>query len=223
MNGAIGESLPLAIGIAISPVPIIASILMLMSPRAGRTSIGFLVGWLTGVAVAVVVFTLLANVLPEPDGDGGRPAVAIVQLLLGAGLLALSVRSWRSRPGPDDEPELPSWMSAIDSMAPTKALGLGFLLSAANPKNLLLAMSAGVAFGHAGLSTSAGAITIAIFVVLAGSSVAVPVIAFHLAPQRIGEVLKHVRTWLVASNATIMAVLLVVLGAKVIGSGIGNF
>lgn len=223
MNGAIGESLPLAIGIAISPIPIIASILMLMSPRAGKTSIGFLLGWLTGVAVAVVVFTLLANVLPEPDSEGGRPAVAIVQLLLGAGLLALSARSWRSRPGPDDEPELPSWMSAIDSMATTKALGLGFLLSAANPKNLLLAMSAGVAFGHADLSTSAGAITIAIFVVLAGSSVAVPVIAFQLAPRRIGEVLKHVRTWLVASNATIMAVLLVVLGAKVLGSGIGNF
>jgi len=223
MNGAIGDSLPLAIGIAISPIPIIASILMLMSPRAGKTSIGFLLGWLTGVAVAVVVFTLLANVLPEPDSEGGRPAVAIVQLLLGAGLLALSARSWRSRPGPDDEPELPSWMSAIDSMAAAKALGLGFLLSAANPKNLLLAMSAGVAFGHADLSTSAGAITIAIFVVLAGSSVAVPVIAFQLAPQRIGEVLKHVRTWLVASNATIMAVLLLVLGAKVLGSGIGNF
>lgn len=223
MNGAIGESLPLAIGIAISPIPIIASILMLMSPRAGRTSVGFLVGWLAGVAIAVVVFTLLANVLPEQEGEGGRPAVAIVQVVLGAALLALSVRNWRSRPGPGDDAALPSWMTAIDSMGAAKALTLGFLLSAVNPKNLLLAMSAGVAFGHADLSAGTGAATIAIFVVLAGSSVAVPVIAFHLAPQRIGEVLQQVRTWLVASNATIMAVLLLVLGAKVLGNGVGNF
>lgn len=223
MNSAIGESLPLAIGIAISPIPIIASILMLMSPRAGKTSVGFLLGWLAGVSIAVIAFTLLANVLPEQDGEGGRPAVAIVQLVLGGALLALSLRNWRSRPGPDDEPTLPSWMTAIDSMATPKALALGFLLAAVNPKNLLLAMSAGVVFGHADLSTGTGATTIAIFVVLAGSSVAVPVIAFHLAPQRIGAGLQHVRTWLVASNATIMAVLLLVLGAKVIGSGIGNF
>lgn len=223
MNGAIGESLPLAIGIAISPMPIIATILMLMSPRAGKTSLGFLFGWLAGTAIAVVAFTLLANVLPEQNGEGGRPAVAIVQLLLGAGLLALAVRSWRSRPGPNDEPELPSWMSAIDSMGTRKALTLAFLLSAANPKNLLLAMSAGVLIGHAGLSTGGTAGTIAIFVAIAGSSVAVPVIAFQLAPQRIGTMLQHVRTWLVANNVTIMAILLLVIGAKVLGSGIASF
>ena len=32
---------------------------------------------------------------------------------------------------------MPKWMSAIDSAA-IKGLGLGFLLSAVNPKNLLL-------------------------------------------------------------------------------------
>lgn len=223
MHHAIGENLPLAIGIAISPIPIIASILMLLSPRAQRTSLGFGLGWLLGVTLSVVAFTLLANVLPEHEGEGGRPAVAVLQLVLGGGLLVLSVRNWRSRPGPDDEPKLPSWMAAIDSMGTPKALALGFLLSAVNPKNLLLSMSAGVTFGHADLGAGSTAVAIAIFVVIAASTVAIPVIAFQVAPKRLGVLLDHVRTWLVASNATIMAVLLLVLGAQVVGKGIGNF
>ncbi len=41
LNGLIGDPLPLALGIAISPIPIIAAILMLLSPKARGTSIGF--------------------------------------------------------------------------------------------------------------------------------------------------------------------------------------
>ena len=49
MNLVIGEILPLAVGIAISPIPIIAAILMLLSPRAKGTSVGFMIGWLAGI------------------------------------------------------------------------------------------------------------------------------------------------------------------------------
>jgi hypothetical protein len=41
----IGDLLPLAVGVAVSPVPIIAVILMLLAPRAGGASLGFLAGW----------------------------------------------------------------------------------------------------------------------------------------------------------------------------------
>ena len=34
MNGVVGDILPLALGVAISPIPIIAAILMLFSSRA---------------------------------------------------------------------------------------------------------------------------------------------------------------------------------------------
>ena len=61
----IGDILPLALGIAISPIPIIAAILMLLSPKAKGTSVGFLLGWVLGIVVAVVLFTLLASVIPE--------------------------------------------------------------------------------------------------------------------------------------------------------------
>ena len=66
MGSTVGEILPLAVGIAISPIPIIAAILMLLSPKAKGTSLGFLVGWLVGIIAAIVVFTLLSSVLPQP-------------------------------------------------------------------------------------------------------------------------------------------------------------
>ena len=44
MGEAIGQTLPLAVGVALSPVPIIASILMLVTPRARANGPAFVVG-----------------------------------------------------------------------------------------------------------------------------------------------------------------------------------
>jgi len=73
MGDVIGDLLPLALGIAISPIPIIAAILMLLSPKARTTSVGFLLGWIIGIVVAVVAFTLLSSILPEDDPDASKP------------------------------------------------------------------------------------------------------------------------------------------------------
>jgi hypothetical protein len=62
IGAVIGDILPLALGIAISPVPIIAGILMLLSARAGATS-GFLAGWILGIIIATSVFTAIAGSL----------------------------------------------------------------------------------------------------------------------------------------------------------------
>ena len=84
MGAAIGDTLPLALGIAISPIPIIAAILMLLSPRARVTSVGFLLGWVLGIVVAVSAFTLLSAVLPEEDPDASRPVRATASPRAGA-------------------------------------------------------------------------------------------------------------------------------------------
>ncbi|MFP3415735.1 GAP family protein, partial [Bacillus sp. SIMBA_074] len=75
MGAVIGAILPLAVGIAISPIPIIAAILMLLSPKARGSSLGFLLGWVLGIVVAVVVFTLLSSVLPRGEGEQSKPIV----------------------------------------------------------------------------------------------------------------------------------------------------
>jgi hypothetical protein len=223
MQSVIGDILPLAIGIAISPIPIIAAILMLLSPKAKGTSVGFLLGWIVGILVAVTIFTLLSSVLPDGDDDSASPVHGIIQILLGIGLLFLALRQWRSRPRPGEEPSLPKWMSAIDTMNAGKGFGLGFLLAAVNPKNLLLGASAGVAIGGAALSTSSVIVAIAVFTVIAAASVAIPVISYLVAAKRMAGPLESLRAWLVHNNATVMAVLLLVIGFVLIGKGIGSF
>jgi threonine/homoserine/homoserine lactone efflux protein len=223
VNDVIGEILPLALGVAISPIPIIAAILMLLSPKAKSTSLGFLLGWVLGIVVAVVVFTLLASVLPEADDDASKPVAGTVKVVLGGLLLLLAAKQWRSRTADGAEPALPHWMGAIDTMTAARAVVLGFLLSGLNPKNLLMGAAAGIAIGSASVTLTESVVVLAVFTALAASTVAVPVIAYLLASARMDAPLNSLRTWLVHNNSTVMAVLLLVIGVVLVGKGISSF
>jgi cytochrome c biogenesis protein CcdA len=114
MNGAIGETLPLALGIAVSPIPIIAVILMLLSPKAKGTSIGFLLGWVLGIVVALVIVILLSGLIPENDPNAAKPIAGSVKIILGALLLLLAFRQWRQRPkGARQNSCLNGWVQSI--------------------------------------------------------------------------------------------------------------
>jgi threonine/homoserine/homoserine lactone efflux protein len=223
MGAVIGDILTLALGVAISPIPIIAAILMLLSPKARVTGTGFLVGWVLGIVVAVTVFTLLSSILPGEEEDASQPIKGVIQLVLGALLLLLAVRQWRGRPKAGEAPAMPTWMQAIDTITFPKALGLGFLLSAVNPKNLLLAASAGVTIGAAALDAGSIVVVIAVFTLIAASTVLVPVVGYLLAADKLRGPLDALRGWLAKENAVIMAVLLLVIGVAIIGKGIGSF
>jgi threonine/homoserine/homoserine lactone efflux protein len=223
MNGVVGDLLPLALGVAISPVPIIATILMLLAPQAKGTSIGFLLGWVVGIVVAVTVFEVIAATAGLDDGTSSSSSTtAWIKIVLGVLLLLFGVRQWRKRPKAGEVAALPKWMAAIDSFTFVKALGLGFLLSAVNPKNLLMCIAAGSAIGSAGLGTSQVVAAIAIFTLIAASTVAVPVVGFLVAHERLRQPLDELRTWLQANNVAVMSVLLLVIGVVLLGQGIGG-
>lgn len=223
MGSVIGEILPLALGVAISPIPIIAAILMLLSPKARVTSVGFLVGWVVGIVVAVTAFTLISSVLPESGGDDSKPIQGMIQLLLGIGLLVLALGQWRGRPRSGEEPALPKWMQAIDTLSFPVALGLGFLLSAVNPKNLLMSAGAGVDIGDASLSVAETIGVIAVYTLIAASTVLIPVVGYLIAAEKLRAPLDALRVWLAKENGVIMAVLLLVIGVTLIGKGIASF
>ncbi|GLZ78079.1 membrane protein [Actinorhabdospora filicis] len=222
MGETIGELLPLAIGVAISPVPIIAVILMLFAPRATGTSLGFLLGWIAGIIAATALFVWLAGITDLGSGTGPSAAVSWIKLALGALLLLLALRRWRARPAPGTEAALPTWMAAIDEFTPAKALGLGFALSAINPKNLAMCAAAGVTIGGAALPGGQQVTTAAIFTILAACTVAVPVIAYALASSAMRAPLDRLKAWLQGNNATVMATLLLVLGVVLVGKGLGG-
>jgi hypothetical protein len=223
MGQAIGQILPLAVGVAISPVPIIAVILMLVSKRARVNGPAFIVGWLAGLALIGVIVLLIIK--PTDASSGGQPAtwVSVLELVLGLLLLLVAVKQWRSRPHGDEEPAPPKWMGAIEAFSPAKALGAGAALAAANPKNLLLSIAAAAAIAATGISGGNQAVAYAVFALIGTIGVAVPVVIYFAMGDRAGPLLAGLRTWMARNNAVIMAVLLLVIGVKLIGDAITGF
>ena len=222
LGQAIGDLLPLALGIAISPIPIIAVILMLFSQRARANSAMFLLGWIVGVLGGTLVVLVIANTQDLTQSNGQpEDSVSTVKLVLGVLLILLAARQWRGRPKEGETPTLPKYLVAIDTLPPPKALGLGVLLSAVNPKNLLLIIAGAITISQADLSDTDTIVAVLVFVVIAICTVAIPVALYNVMGARARPVLASMRTWLAQNNATVMAVLLLVIGVVVIGKAIG--
>ncbi len=59
-----------------------------------------------------------------------------------------------------------------------------------------------------------------VFVLIASLGVAIPVLLNLILGSKAEHILTEMKDWLIDNNATVMAVLLVVIGAKVLGDGI---
>jgi len=223
MSEAIGQILPTAVGVAISPLPIVAVVLMLVTSRGRVNGPAFVIGWIVGLAIVGAVVLSVAS--GADASDDGEPAtwVNILKLVLGLLALLIGARQFRGRPRGDAEPETPTWMRALDTFTPVKAAGMAVLLSAVNPKNLLLAVAAAVAIAQTGIDAGEQAIAYAVFVLIATVGVALPVVIALALGARSRELLDHLNRWLSENNAVIMAVLMVVIGAKLIGDAISGF
>ena len=62
----------------------------------------------------------------------------------------------------------------------------------------------------------------AIFTVLAATTVVVPVVAYQFAADHLRDPMDRLKVWLEANNATVMGVLILVMGAVLIGKGISG-
>jgi threonine/homoserine/homoserine lactone efflux protein len=221
MTDALGQLFGSGIGVALSPIPVIAVILMLTTPRGKVTGVAFMLGWLAGLTIATTIVLVVANGADEADSTAADGA-HIATLLVGLLFLALAVKQWKGRPKAGVEPELPKWMAGIDSFTAGKSFGLGAILSGVNPKNLAMAVSAGVALAETGSSNGQMALGALIFIVIGSVTVAGPVLGTLIAPARIAPLLADAKQWLGDHNATIMVVLFTVLGMSKTGEGLAS-
>ena len=217
MGAAVGDILANAVGVAISPVPIISVILMLFTARAAANSLSFLVGWVVGLLVAGAI--VLALGLEASDG-GESTTSGWIKIVIGALFVVLAGKQWSGRPKGDEEPVMPGWMAGLADFTAVKALGLGFVLSALNPKNLGLTIAAMAKVTSAGLSTGEEIGVLVVFVLIASVTVALLVLLNLVMGSKATGTLTEMKDWLTANNNTVMAVLFVVFGAKLLGDGI---
>ncbi|MFJ3222958.1 GAP family protein [Streptomyces sp. NPDC086783] len=223
MGDAVGQMLASAIGIAISPLPLIAVILMLATPKGHANGIAFTAGWLVSLAVLVTV-VVLASSGGGASGDDDGPASWTLWLKLGLGVLFLlmGVKQWKGRPREGHAAEPPGWMKAIDTFTPGKSAGLAAALAVANPKNLVLAVGGAVSIAASTASTGGKTAAALLMVLIASLCTLLPIGVYLLGGQKSAKVLGEWKAWMAAHNTAIMTTVLIILGAKYIGDAISG-
>jgi len=220
MGHAVGDVLGLAAAVAVSPLPIVAIILLLATPRGRRSGPLFILAWVLGLAALGAI--MLAIGAPGGASTHHHPAtwVGALKLILGVLLVLFGAWQWRRRPKDPAQAHLPAWMAVIDRFTPVKILGLGLLFSAGNIKNAALTIAAGASISSAGIGVPQQIATLAIFVIIGSLGVFAPLAVYLIMGERAERMLGSWRDWAVQHNAAVLAVLFFVLGLKLIGDGI---
>jgi threonine/homoserine/homoserine lactone efflux protein len=221
LGEAIGNLLPAAVGVALSPIPIVAVVLMLSTPRARANGSAFAVGWVLGLLVVSNIVLVVASGADDSDSASSTTA-STMTLLLGLLFFVMAARQWRSRPAKGEEPSMPGWVAAVDHFKAPKSFALGVALSALNPKNLALTVAAAASIAQEGLSAVDAEIAAIVFVVIGSLSVVGPVVLYLVAGARVAHVLTSIKDFMIEHNAVIMMVVLLVLGAKLLGNGVSG-
>jgi hypothetical protein len=137
--------LPSAVGVAISPLPIVAVVLMLVTARGRVNGPAFLLGWWVGIAVVGTIVLAVATI-------AGATAIA-----------------------------------------------------------------------QTGIPGGEQAVALVVFILIASLGVAAPIVIYFALGDRAGPLLERLKNWLAENNAVIMAVLVVIIGVKLIGDAISGF
>ncbi len=223
MGQAIGNVLPLALGVALSPIPIVAVVLMLATPGGRLNGPAFVVGWIIGLVIVGAIVLLVAGGVSASNDGQPKTWVSVLKLVLGLALVLVAVRQWRGRRRGDAAPELPTWMKTIDRFTPLRSAGVAAVLAGPNPKNLLLTIAAGAAIAQAGISAGDQVIVFAIFAAIATLGPGIPLGIYFALGDRSARILGALRAWMIDHNQAIMSVLCLVIAAKLIGDAITGF
>ncbi len=209
------ELIPLALVVALSPLSIIPAVLVLHTPRPRPTGLAFLVGWLVGLAGLTIISLELSNLVV----DLNQPPrwASWVRIVVGAALIVFGVYRWLMR---KRSAHTPGWMQRMGKLTPARAGATALALTVINPKVLFMCAAAGLAIGTAGLGSSRVWLPVVWYVVVAGSTVAIPILAYAVSGDRLDEPLRRLGDWMERQHAVLVAAILVVIGLLVLYKGI---
>jgi threonine/homoserine/homoserine lactone efflux protein len=221
LSQALGDLLIAALAVALSPIPIVAVILVLGSPRARTSGPAFALGWVAGLVAVSLIALLVLGGADDPNSDTAT-GIDWLKVAIGVLFLLMAAKRWRKRPKRGEAPEEPKWMAGVDSLTPPRAALLGVALSGANPKNFALTVAAAASIAEAGLSGVDTSIAVAVFVILGSITVGGSVLFYVVDAERAARPLGAMKQFMAENNAVIMMVILLLLGAKFLGNGLGG-
>ncbi len=221
MGQALGSLIPIGVAAAVSSVPIMATILILLSDNRNRSAFPFLVGWVLGAIILVSVGTIAANSIPQPRPRQSDTTVGVLEILLGAALVVFSLRTMFSA-GASVGGSASRWAKAVGALGAAKSLGLGLALNI-RPKGLILSAAASLALRSAKLDVEETAVLVVVYSAIATSTVTIPIVATLVSPHRMEPRLINGRDWLDEHGYIVTATVMLLIGVIIVGAGIGKF
>jgi len=212
LTGVIG----LGLVIALSPITIIPAVLVLQAPRPRPAGLAFLAGWVLGLAALTALSVGASGLLGGLDKSPPRWA-SWLRVVLGSALILYGVYQWLTR---RSHTESPAWMRSFATITPRRAALTAAALVVIRPDVLLICVPAGLAIGGSGLDLPLVWMAAVIFVAVAASTVAIPILAYAAAGHRLDDPLARLKDWMDRNNAALMAALFVVIGLFVLYHGI---
>jgi hypothetical protein len=206
----------LALVIALSPLSVIPAVLVLQTPRARAGSLSFLAGWLAALIALTAISLAVSGLLGGLHKSPPRWA-AWLRSAVGAALIVFGVIRWLTR---ERHTQTPGWMRSMTNLTPARAAVTGLVLAIVRPEVLFVCAAAGLAIGSAGLGVTRAWISAAIFVAVAASTVAVPILGYAGAGHRLDDPLARLKDWMERHHAALLAGIFVLIGLLMLYKGI---
>jgi Sap-like sulfolipid-1-addressing protein len=205
----------IGLAITLEPIPLTAFILVLASRGGVRKGAAFIFGWLVSLVIVIAFTVLVTGNNPPKPGTAPSLAALAAKLAIGVGLLVIAIRDYRriGKPKPPKKP--PRWQTHIDNMTPWYAIGLGPLTQ---PWALV---AAGVTvIVEAKLSSWQSYLALALFCVIATSSILAMEIYAGFRPQEAQSFLARLRHWIDTHTDQVIIIVSLVLGFWLVANSI---
>lgn len=212
----LGKLIPLAAVIALSPITVIPAVLVLQAPRPRPASLAFLGGWVLGLTALTALFVSGSGMF---GGLHKAPPTwaSWLRVVLGAALIGLGLFHWFTR---HRRSAMPRWMRSFATLSPVRAGVMGVALAGLRLEVVILCVAAGLAIGNSGFGVSGQLVAAAIFVVICVSTVAIPILGYVAAADRLADALERLKVWMQENHGALLAITLVLIGLLVLYNGI---
>lgn len=218
MIEALKDAFAMSLGLALSPFPLIAIIIILMTPKAKSNSLWFLLGWILGIyGIALLILTI-----PGLDSKHDTPSIysGIIRIALGLSLLIFAFKTWLKRPRKGEEIVTPKLFLSIDKFGLRKSMFTGFLFSAANVKNMAFSAAGAVRINQSLPKNDNIFIALLLFSLIGSLTLIFPVIIYVFAEKKIEPTFFIWKKWLIKNNKIILVCILGFVGFILVKGGI---
>ncbi|WP_311243280.1 GAP family protein [Microbacterium sp. WCS2018Hpa-23] len=225
MTDLVLSLLPLALGVVMSPLAIMALVAVLLSQRARVNGVMFLIGWALGVFIGVFASFAVLGFFEIHERNAPPLWVPIVRLLIGISLLLGAV--WIYRRGrahtlamaqassPTEvtaaAPQLPGWLKSVETFTPARSLALGAGIFLLNPVDLSCAILAALDVRLAALDTTASVLVLLIFGLVGVLPIGIPVVLVLVKGEAADPALHRIRAWIASHTSVLNAALVLVI------------